>query len=357
MHFIAGLFNDTVWFLALIFVMLLWADYINTLTQGRAAEHLKKHPSHQYFTGTLLGSIPGCFGNFINVSLYTHRLYSFGALFAGMVATTGDEGFFMLALFPQKALLLIGILVVLGLITGWLFDRFFPDFTKNSPLFHELPMHGEDTHHHDHVSAHSGFSAKKIRWILSGVMIVLAAALISGWIHHPEFIHAESSHGHDHAGCAHEHGETWFTVFALFSALWIFIKASPHYLEEHIWNHIIRNHLPKFVLWTAGTLCLVKLGTEFFGINAWLSQNPWQSLFFALLLGLIPVSGPHNIAFTILFSQGAIPFSVLLANSIVQSGHGILPLLPYPKRDVIAIKTIKLALAFLIGGIGLACGY
>ncbi|HRK62204.1 MAG TPA: putative manganese transporter [Candidatus Omnitrophota bacterium] len=359
MQFIAELINDTVWFLALVFVMLLWADYINTLTRGKAAEHLKKHPGHQYFSGTFLGSIPGCFGSFINVSLYTHRLYSFGALLAGMIATTGDEGFFMLALFPQKALLLIAVLALLGLVTGWIFDRLFPDFEKRSPLFHELPIHGEDANHdHTHSASTLKISTKSLRWILSLTMLLLVVALSQGWIHHPEFMEHDHAHSHaeEHTCQNHERGETWFTIFALLSALWIFIKASPHYLEEHIGSHIIKHHLPKFALWTAGTLLLVKIGTEWIGIDAWLSQNLWQSLFFALLIGLLPVSGPH-IAFTILFSQGAIPFSILLANSIVQSGHGVLPLLPYPKRDVLALKGVKLILGLLIGGIFLAAGY
>lgn len=355
MQFIAELINDTVWFLALVFAMLLWADYLNTLTRGKAAEHLKKHPGHQYLAGTALGSIPGCFGNFLNVSFYTHRLYSFGALLAGMIATTGDEGFFMLALFPEKALLLIGILALVGLIAGVVFDRFFPHFEKSSPLFHELPMHGEDTEHgHTHAAAHFKISISQLRWILSLGIILLGAALFLGWIHHPEFM--EHTHHHNGHCDGHEQGETWFAIIALVSSLWIFTRASGHYMEEHIWNHIICHHLPRFALWTAGTLLLVKIGTEWLNIGDWLSQNPWQSLFFALLIGLLPVSGPH-ITFTILFSQGAIPFSVLLANTLVQSGHGVLPLLPYPKRDVVVLKVIKLALGLLIGGVLLAAGY
>ncbi len=301
MHFLIELINDTVWFLALVFVMLLWADYLNTLTRGKAADHLKRHPGHQYFSGTLLGSIPGCFGSFINVSLYTHRLYSFGALLAGMIATTGDEGFFMLALFPERALFLIGFLAILGLASGWVFDRLFPSFEKSSPLFHELPMHGEDsTHAHQHEPSNMKLSVKKLRWVLSLLMIMLAVAMMQGWIHHPEFMDNHAAHDHAHEN--HEQGETWFTIFALLSSLWIFIRSSSHYLEEHIGNHIIRHHLPKFALWTAGTLLAVKIGSEWIGMDAWLSQNPWQSLFFALLIGLLPVSGPH-IPFTILFSQ------------------------------------------------------
>jgi hypothetical protein len=353
MSFVIELLNDTLWFLALAFVMLLWADYLNTLTHGRAAEHLKRHPSHQYISGTILGGLPGCFGSFINVSLYTHRLYSFGALLAGMIAATGDEGFFMLALFPQKALMLMISLAILGFSVGWIFDKLFPEFEKSSPLFHELPMHGEDhghTHHHENKSGLS-VSAQSLRWILSAVMLAVFAALVLGWIHHPEFVgHTETESDH------HERGETWFTAFALISSLWIFLKTSDHYLEEHIWNHIIRHHLPKFALWTAGTLLLLKVGGHFVGLDSWLSQNPWQTLVFALLIGLLPVSGPH-LTFAILFSQGTIPFSILIANSIVQEGHGILPLLPYPKRDAIVIKVVKLALGLLIGGLLLAYNF
>lgn len=352
MLFLGEMLNDTIWFLALAFVMLLWADYLNTLTQGRAAEHLKKHPHHQYISATFLGSFAGCFGSFINVSLYTHRLYSFGALLAGMIASTGDEGFFMLALFPQKALFLFALLIVLGIFVGWVFNRFFPNFEKTSPLFHELPMHGEDS---EHSHSHEKTSARKIsttslRWIFSAVMLLLFALLSLGWLHHPEFM----SHPHDESN--HGHGEAWFTAFALLSSLWIFFKTSDHYLEEHVWDHIIQHHLPKFALWTAGTLLVLKLGGQFVGLHSWLSQNPWQTLVFALLIGLLPVSGPH-LTFTILFSQGTIPFSILLANSIVQEGHGILPLLPYPKRDVIVIKVVKLALGLFLGGLALAYGF
>jgi len=40
-----------------------------------------------------------------------------------MIATSGDEAFVMLAMFPDKALLLFGILFVLGIGSGWLIDK------------------------------------------------------------------------------------------------------------------------------------------------------------------------------------------------------------------------------------------
>jgi hypothetical protein len=62
-------------------------------------------------------------GAFLNVSFYVHGLISFGAIAVGIVATSGDEAFVMLAMFPDKAFLLFGILFILGIGSGWLIDK------------------------------------------------------------------------------------------------------------------------------------------------------------------------------------------------------------------------------------------
>jgi len=41
----------------------------------------------QYTLASFLGSIPGCLGSFMNVSLYIRGMISFGALAGGMIAT------------------------------------------------------------------------------------------------------------------------------------------------------------------------------------------------------------------------------------------------------------------------------
>ena len=58
----------------------------------------------------------------MNVSLYVHGVITFGAIVGGMIATSGDEAFVMLALFPGKAVLLFGILFGLGIIFAWVAD-------------------------------------------------------------------------------------------------------------------------------------------------------------------------------------------------------------------------------------------
>jgi hypothetical protein len=59
----------------------------------------------------------------MNVSFYLHGLISFGAIVAGMIATSGDEAFVMFAVFPKEAMLLTVILFAVGIVSGWLVDR------------------------------------------------------------------------------------------------------------------------------------------------------------------------------------------------------------------------------------------
>ena len=50
-----------------------------------------------------------------------------------------------------------------------------------------------------------------------------------------------------------------------------------------------------------------------------------------------------------LYSKGLIPFSILLASSIVQDGHGMLPLLSYTFRDSLLVKLLNLLFGVAVG--------
>ena len=74
------------------------------------------------------------------------------------------------------------------------------------------------------------------------------------------------------------------------------------------------------------------------------------------MVGLIPESGPHMV-FVMMYASGMVPFSVLLASSISQDGHGMLPLLSYTIKDSVLIKVFNLVFALVIGGIFFALGF
>jgi len=65
-------------------------------------------------------------------------------------------------------------------------------------------------------------------------------------------------------------------------------------------------------------------------------------------VGLIPESGPHMV-FVMMFASGLVPFSILLTSSIVQDGHGMLPLFSYTVKDALMIKIFNLVFAIVVG--------
>ena len=128
-----------------------------------------------------------------------------------------------------------------------------------------------------------------------------------------------------------------------------------HWVREHLWHHIIRRHLVKTALWTFGALVTVHAATEMLGLGSLTAAYPIAVLVAAVAVGLIPESGPHLI-FVSMFAEGLVPFSVLLASSIVQDGHGLLPLLPFSLRDSMMIKGFNAVFGLSVGLILLAVG-
>ncbi len=129
-----------------------------------------------------------------------------------------------------------------------------------------------------------------------------------------------------------------------------------HFLKEHILNHILRKHIWKIFLWIFAAIFLIGLSEQFIDPKTLFSgMNLLYLLIVASLVGLLPISGP-NVFLIVLFSQGVIPFSVLLANSIIQDGHGLLPILGFSVDDAVKIKVFNFVFGFIIGLILLFCG-
>ena len=176
-------------------------------------------------------------------------------------------------------------------------------------------------------------------------------------------------HEHEHSHCdEHSHGthtgndifgERWLNLLFLFvaaGAFFIVLSVNEHFLKEHIFRHVVGRHLFRVFVWTFGSLAFIYLLGLFVRYDEWIHDNRMIMLFIALIIGLIPQSGPH-IAFVSLFASGAIPFSILLANSIVQNGHSGLPLLAETKRGFINTKLAALATGLIVGMAGFFAGF
>ncbi len=126
-------------------------------------------------------------------------------------------------------------------------------------------------------------------------------------------------------------------------------KTNSHFFREHIYEHIIKKHIPKLFLWIFIPLTLIEILIHNFDFTSLISGLPvWVLIIFAALVGIIPESGPHMI-FLLLYSKGLIPFSVLLVSTLSQDGHGLLPLLSHSVKDTIYVQIFTTVFSIIVG--------
>ncbi len=128
-----------------------------------------------------------------------------------------------------------------------------------------------------------------------------------------------------------------------------------HFFTEHIFEHIIKKHIIKLILWLFLSILFISALDNVFNMKDILTHNKPLLLVLGGFVGILPISGP-NLIFVSLFSQGMVPFSVLLTNSIVQDGHGSLPLLSFSVNDTLKIKVFNFLFGLSAGAILMILG-
>ena len=116
LHLFLDVLRNSVLITGLVIIMMLMIEYVNIHSHGKWFTRLRHNRFGQVVLGAGLGIIPGCMGGFAAVSMYSHKLLSFGALIAMMIASSGDEAFVMLAMIPKEALLLMLVLFAIAIL-------------------------------------------------------------------------------------------------------------------------------------------------------------------------------------------------------------------------------------------------
>lgn len=343
--------RDAVLITGMVVIMMMLIESLNISSGGRFFSRLRGTRFGQIVLSALLGWIPGCMGGFASVSLFTHGMISFGALVAMLIATMGDESYVMLTLFPDKALLLSAVCLVSGILAGVIIDYLGPKLGLKPYIIkacNHMELHEEDRHH-NHEEAPQARRKRSLTWkraiILAGIVLYISA-LVTGLL----------GHDYDSAETPVKHGfkllnEDWINVlFAGLSVTMLVIASigTNHFVEDHLWNHVIARHAAKIFAWSFGVLILLGFITEVFDISAWINSNTPLMIVLATLIGIIPESGPHLI-FVTLFASGVVPFPVLIASSISQDGHASLPLLAESRGAFLRAKAINCTVALIIG--------
>ncbi len=309
--------------------MMLLIEYLNVASRGAWGRWLARGCVWQYLLAGLLGATPGCLGAFTVVTMYSHGAVSFGAVVAAMIATSGDESFVMFALIPRTALALTALLFLLAVAVGAVVDYLVGKRPLLWPRCTALVLHQEEP---SSLFSPTGVLAQwkrcsAVRGSLVAALVLFGSAVAAGLVGPPNW--------------------SWVRVTLLLvsaASLFVVLTVPDHFLEEHLWRHVVRKHVPRVFLWTFGALALSGPLVRLLRMSEGHLHGHWLLLVMACLIGLIPESGPHMI-FVTLYAQNAAPFGVLLASSIVQDGHGMLPMLAHSRRSFVAVKAVN----FLVG--------
>ncbi len=337
-----------------VFVMMLMVDFIDLVTNKRVSDAIRGGRLRQYTLASFLGSIPGCLGAFMNISLYVRGVIGFGAVVGGMIATSGDEAFVMLSEFPKTALILFAMLFISGVVFAGISDAIIDIFnikTCNKCLDAECDACTLDHQNNITIQTNINDIIRSGRLLSHLSRISFTRFLFLILIISFGLLVALGRLGPDSWG-----PERTTFVLLSFGTFLVIMVVSEHYLHSHIWEHIIKKHILRVFLWSFAALLFVNLGLSHWSLEYFVRQNMWLVLICAALISIIPESGPHLI-FVMMFAQGLIPFSVLFTSSFVQDGHGMLPLLSYSVKDSLLIKLFNLVFGLAMGAILFISGF
>lgn len=277
----------------------------------------------------LMGATPGCGGAVVVVAAYSSGHVGFGAVVATLTATMGDAAFLLIATRPDAALVVLPLSFVVGILSGWIVDR-----------FNRVELHSSARQHCE-IAPRLGPKARARDWAY------LALAL-------PGLVIGVSQ-------------LAMYDIEVLYGPLPLILGLAGTALGLAIWAS---SPLQAMTNPEDGPLTRMAEETSFISvwvIGAYLAYDyivmftglDLEQLFatvapvlplVAVLIGFIPGCGPQVLVAT-LYINGVIPFSSLIANAISNDGDALFPAIALnPKAAVLA--TAYSAVPALIVGYG-----
>jgi hypothetical protein len=251
-----------------------------------------------------------------------------------MIGTCGDESFVMLKLFFKEAIFLHLFLFFIGLISAFFVDKIVSIFKiKQPPCCEKEILHKEDIEYVFHFKK-IFISLKKIsfsRFLLLFILIFFLSTTLFEGLKTSEWDWEKI---------------TFVSLLSL--SIFIVLTVNEHYLEEHIWEHILKKHIKRVFFWSFFAFFFVDTLLKFFVIEEFINTKLTYVILIASLVGIIPESGPHLI-FVSMFYKKLVPFSVLISSSIVQDGHALIPLLSHNVKISIWVKIFNLIIGLIVG--------
>ncbi|WP_405600604.1 MULTISPECIES: putative manganese transporter [unclassified Pseudoalteromonas] len=324
--------------------LLIYYYAIEHLPQLELSYLSAKSPTLEISFAAILGALPGCGGAIIVVTQFTKGQASFGAIVAVLTATMGDAAFLLLATRPTEGLLIMGIGLVVGTLSGLLVNTIHKkDFLR--------PTAQEQKHQIKILSTNITKISKPV-WMVAIIPSLVIAFLIAFNIDFSQY------------------GASTSTVISLFGAvmalfivsIWALSSRGESYQEvtseddacnppSKIIKVLQDTHF--VTAWVVASFMLFEILVNIAGLDlkTWFVHYAYLAPLIAVLIGFLPGCGPQIIV-TTLYIQGIIPFSALVGNAISNDGDALFPAIAMaPKAAVIA--TLYTSIPALLVGYGL----
>ena len=304
------------------------------------AGFLATHPRAQVPVAAFLGALPGCGGAIVVVTQYVNGHVGFGALIAVLTATMGDAAFLLLAREPITGLIIFGLGMVVGTLSGYLLEALHGrEFMRQQSL-----TSPNEARRRAEAGRHRPGSIKALHPVWLALMLpgVVFAVPIAMQID----------------------PNTWFGSLAVYQPITLlgffggvlalmmwaahlssdpghqYTAANPSDLAQPqptATDRVI-NDTNFVTVWVIAAFLLFELGVHFTGadLNSWFAVWAPLTPLIAALVGFLPGCGPQIIV-TTLYLTGAIPMAALFANAISNDGDALFPAIALaPKAAIVA---------------------
>ena len=293
---------------------------LDSLTKFDIKNFLSKTQKFHVGIAAFLGAIPGCGGAIIIVTQYIQGRISFGSLVAVLTATMGDAAFLILAIEPTTGLLIFGIGLIVGSISGYIIDyihgtNFMQTETKIKVKFEKINK--------TFVSNFNFF------WLFLFIPGFILGILVAFQI---EF------------------------VSPIYNSLLVFIASAGAILSIFMWSlnplsdfqcstDKSRGLLSRVVdttnfvtTWVISGFLVFEIFMYFTSLDLKIFFDLWLPFvpLVAILFGFLPGCGPQVVVATF-YLNGYIPLSAELGNAISNDGDALFPAIALaPKAAILA---------------------
>ena len=279
---------------------------------------------------SFLGSIPGCGGAIMVMSLFTRGIVSFGAVLAALISTMGDAAFLLIAVKPEAALIILPVTFIVGIISGYIAQPFTKNFLKEkinkSISISDLPKNKTSNKFYK-------------LWFF-----ILIPGLILGLINAFNIDANFEIFGMDVVLVFSFSAALFCVLLWVLNPLTDIQMASIH---ENSYRRVVDTTcfvtvwvIISFVLYE-----LINLSTNGAIFESLILFGPFLPLI-AILIGFIPGCGPQ-IMITSMYVSGQIPMSAQIGNSISNDGDALFPAIAISAKAAI-VATLYSAIPAII---------